>query len=153
MSDPGEKWEYGISIDWVGKAVEAVSGQTLDRYMQDNLLAPLGMTDTGFRIGDAQRQRLAKIHARTPDGLVSTDTEIPQEPEFQMGGGGLYATVGDYLKFAQMIMHGGTSERRAGAAAGDGGDHVAQRHGRTGLQSDEDRCCRERRTTSISLPA
>jgi CubicO group peptidase (beta-lactamase class C family) len=106
--DPGEKWEYGISIDWAGKAVEAVTGQKLGRYMQDNLLAPLGMTDTGFKIGDAQRQRLAKIHARTPDGLVSTDTEIPQEPEFEMGGGGLYATVGDYLKFAQMIMHGGT---------------------------------------------
>jgi methyl acetate hydrolase len=106
--DPGEKWEYGISIDWAGKAVEAVSGQTLDRYMHDNLLAPLGMTDTGFRIGDAQRQRLAKIHARTPDGLTSTATEIPQDPEFHMGGGGLYATVGDYLKFARMIMHGGT---------------------------------------------
>jgi methyl acetate hydrolase len=107
MSDPGEKWEYGISIDWAGKAVEAASGQTLGRYMQDNLLAPLGMTDTGFRIGDSQRPRLAKIHARTPDGLVSTDTELPADPEFHMGGGGLYATVGDYLKFARMIMHGG----------------------------------------------
>ena len=107
-SDPGEKWEYGISIDWAGKAVEAVTGQTLDQYMQDNLFAPLGMSDTGFKIGPAQRQRLAKIHARTPDGLVSTDTEIPQNPEFHMGGGGLYSTVGDYLKFARMIMHGGT---------------------------------------------
>jgi CubicO group peptidase (beta-lactamase class C family) len=107
-SDPGEKWEYGISIDWAGKAVEAASGQTLAQYMQHNIFAPLGMTDTGFKIGTTQRQRLAKIHARTPDGLVSTDTEIPQDPEFHMGGGGLYATVGDYLKFAQMILHGGT---------------------------------------------
>jgi len=108
VSDPGAKWEYGISIDWAGKAVEAIAGQTLGRYMQDNLLGPLGMADTGFKIGDAQRRRLAKIHSRTPDGLVSTDTEIPQSPEFEMGGGGLYATVGDYLKFAQMVMHGGT---------------------------------------------
>jgi methyl acetate hydrolase len=107
-SDPGEKWEYGISIDWAGKAVEAVSGQTLARYMQDNIFDPLGMTDTGFKLGEAQRRRLAKIHARTPGGLVSTDTEIPQDPEFHMGGGGLYSTVGDYLKFAQMILHGGT---------------------------------------------
>ena len=106
--DPGEKWEYGISIDWAGKAVEAVSGQTLAQYMTENVLAPLGMTDTAFRIGEAQRQRLAKIHARTPEGVVSTDTEIPQEPEFHMGGGGLYATVGDYLKFTQMILHGGS---------------------------------------------
>ena len=108
LFDPGAKWEYGISIDWAGKAIEAVSGQTLDVYMRDNLLAPLGMMDTGFKISDAQRGRLAKIHARTPDGLVKTDIELPQSPEFFMGGGGLYSTVGDYLKFAQMIMHGGT---------------------------------------------
>jgi CubicO group peptidase (beta-lactamase class C family) len=107
VADPGEKWQYGIAIDWAGKAVEAVSGQTLDHYMQQHIFNPLGMTDTGFKIGPDQRTRLAKIHARTPDGLVSTDTEIPQEPEFHMGGGGLYATVGDYLKFAQMILHGG----------------------------------------------
>jgi methyl acetate hydrolase len=106
--DPGEKWEYGISIDWAGKAIEAISGQTLAAYMTDHVLAPLGMADTGFRIGEAQRQRLAKIHARTPEGLVSTDMELPQEPEFHMGGGGLYATVGDYLKFTQMILHGGS---------------------------------------------
>ncbi|HUN43218.1 MAG TPA: serine hydrolase domain-containing protein [Acetobacteraceae bacterium] len=105
--DPGEKWEYGISIDWAGKAVEAVSGQTLAAYMAENIFAPLGMADTAFRIGEAQRKRLAKIHARTPEGIVATDTEIPQEPEFHMGGGGLYATVGDYLKFTQMILHGG----------------------------------------------
>jgi methyl acetate hydrolase len=107
MSDPGEKWEYGIAIDWAGKAIEAVSGQTLSRVMQDNIFDPLGMTDTGFKIGEAQRRRLAKIHARTPGGLVSTDTEIPQDPEFHMGGGGLYSTVGDYLSFARMILHGG----------------------------------------------
>lgn len=106
--DPGENWEYGISIDWAGKAVEAVSGQTLAKYMHDNICSPLGMADTAFKIGAEQRGRLAKIHARTPDGLVSTDMEIPQDPEFHMGGGGLYATVGDYLKFAQMILHGGT---------------------------------------------
>ncbi|HTW69305.1 MAG TPA: serine hydrolase domain-containing protein [Acetobacteraceae bacterium] len=105
--DPGEKWEYGISIDWAGKAVEAVSGQTLAAYMAENVFAPLGMNDTAFRIGESQRERLAKIHARTPDGIVATDTELPQDPEFHMGGGGLYATVGDYLKFTQMILHGG----------------------------------------------
>jgi len=106
--DPGERWEYGISIDWAGKAVEAVSGQTLDLYMQDNILKPLGMTDTGFGIGEDQRRRLAAMHARTPDGLVPIEFEIPQEPDFHMGGGGLYSTVGDYLKFAQMILRGGT---------------------------------------------
>jgi methyl acetate hydrolase len=108
IADPGEKWEYGISIDWAGKAIEAVSGQTLDKYLQESLLQPLGMTDTAFKIGDAQRRRLARIYSRTPEGLIPTDMEIPQNPEFHMGGGGLYSTVGDYLKFAQMILHGGT---------------------------------------------
>ena len=104
IADPGDAWSYGISIDWAGKAVEAVSGQSLDRYMRENLLKPLGMTDTAFRIGDAQRKRLARVHVRGPDGLTPTDMEIPQEPEFHMGGGGLYSTVGDYLKFARMIL-------------------------------------------------
>lgn len=107
IADPGERWEYGISIDWVGKAVEAVSGVKLDRYMREHLLEPLGMSDTTFRITDEQRRRLARVHARTSDGIVATDTELPQDPEFHMGGGGLYSTVGDYLKFTQMILHAG----------------------------------------------
>ena len=80
------------------------SGKT----MKDVIFDPLGMYDTAFKIGEAQRKRLAKIHARTPEGLVATDTEIPQEPEFEMGGAGLYGTVGDYLKFAQVFLHDGT---------------------------------------------
>ena len=106
--DPGERWDYGIGIDWAGKAVEAVSGQRLGAYMQQNLLRPLGMADTGFKIGPAQRQRLAKVHNRTPSGFEATDTELPQDPEFEMGGGGLYSTAGDYLRFTRMILNGGT---------------------------------------------
>jgi CubicO group peptidase (beta-lactamase class C family) len=107
LFEPGERWDYGIGIDWVGKAVEAVSGMRLGQYMQQNLLQPLGMTDTGFKIGAAQRQRLAKVHNRTPEGFVPVDMELPQNPEFEMGGGGLYSTVGDYLRFTRMIMNGG----------------------------------------------
>ena len=59
-------------------------------------------------------------------GLVATDTEMPQDPEFHMGGGGLYATVGDYLKFTQMILHGGTFNGAQRAAAGDGGHDDAR---------------------------
>jgi CubicO group peptidase (beta-lactamase class C family) len=104
MADPGTQWEYGIGIDWAGKVVEAVSKQKLGVYMRENLFDPLGMEDTAFKIGATQRQRLAKIHARTPEGLVPTDTEVPQEPEFELGGGGLYSTVGDFLKFARAIL-------------------------------------------------
>ncbi len=108
LFDPGERWEYGIGIDWVGKAVEAVSGKRLGAYLQENVLQPLGMTDTAFRISGSMRSRLAKIHQRGDDGkLVAGDVEIPQDPEFEMGGGGLYGTAGDYLKFVQMILNRG----------------------------------------------
>ncbi len=108
LFDPGERWDYGIGIDWAGKAVEAVSGHKLSDYMQQNLLQPLGMKDTGFKIGTAQRQRLAKVHSRTQEGFVAIDLELPQEPEFEMGGGGLYSTASDYLRFTRMIMNKGT---------------------------------------------
>ena len=68
--DPGTRWDYGINIDFVGKAVEAASGQRLDAYLRDNLLAPLGMNDTAFKISDSMRQRLVGMHARTPEGLA-----------------------------------------------------------------------------------
>jgi CubicO group peptidase (beta-lactamase class C family) len=107
-SDPGTRWEYGINIDFAGKAVEAASGVQLDAYLRDNIFSPLGMTDTGFKISDAQRQRLVAVHARGEDGSLSPiPFEVAQEPEFHMGGGGLYGTAADYLKFTQMILDKG----------------------------------------------
>src|ERR1700676_1133389 len=108
MTDPGTRWEYGTNIDFVGKAVEAASGKRLDAYLRDHMVVPLGMSDTGFKIGDAQRKRLVGMHARGPDGsLAPTPFELEQEPEFHMGGGGLYGTAGDYIKFTQMILNKG----------------------------------------------
>ncbi len=109
MFDPGDRWEYGISIDWAGKMVEAMSGMKLDQYFQQNIFGPLGMKDTSFKISASQRSRLASVHQRGQDGaLTPIQFEIPQEPEFLMGGGGLYGTAGDYLTFAQTIMQDGT---------------------------------------------
>jgi methyl acetate hydrolase len=109
MTDPGTRWEYGISIDFVGKAVEAASGKRLDAYLRDHLFTPLGMSDTGFKIGAAQRKRLVGMHRRNEDGSLSTiPYELEQDPEFHMGGGGLYGTAGDYLKFTQMILNKGS---------------------------------------------
>jgi CubicO group peptidase (beta-lactamase class C family) len=108
MSDPGTQWEYGTNIDFVGKAVEAVSGKRLDAYLRDQLFAPLGMNDTAFKIGADQRKRLVGMHARGADGaLAAMPFELEQEPEFHMGGGGLYGTAGDYIRFTQMILNEG----------------------------------------------
>jgi len=107
-TDPGTRWEYGINIDYVGKAVEAASGKRLDAYLQDHMFAPLGMNDTGFKISDSMRQRLVGAHARGPDGTLSPlPFEMEQDPEFHMGGGGLYSTAPDYIKFCQMILNKG----------------------------------------------
>ncbi|SDI82919.1 MULTISPECIES: serine hydrolase domain-containing protein [Bradyrhizobium] len=108
MTDPGTRWEYGTNIDFVGKAVEAISGNRLDAYLRDHIFKPLGMTDTGFKISDAMRKRLVGMHARGEDGtLAAIPFELEQAPEFHMGGGGLYGTAGDYIKFTQMILNKG----------------------------------------------
>jgi methyl acetate hydrolase len=107
--DPGDKWEYGMNIEWVGRLVEAVSGQTLDAYFRDKIFAPLGMQDTGYITSAEQRARQASVHQRQADGtLVSQPLETPFTPEFWSGGGGLYATSRDYLTFLQMLLHGGS---------------------------------------------
>src|SRR4051795_5622773 len=109
MAEPGTRWEYGTNIDFVGKAVEAASGLRLDAYLRDHILTPLGMSDTGFKIGESQRQRLVAMHARGEDGaLAPIPFELEQEPEFHMGGGGLYGTAGDYIKFTRMILNKGS---------------------------------------------
>ena len=108
MTDPGTRWEYGTNIDFVGKAVEAASGKKLDVYLRENMFDPLGMNDTGFKITDAMRKRLVGMHARGPDGaLAPMPFELEQAPEFHMGGGGLYGTAADYIKFTQMILNKG----------------------------------------------
>jgi CubicO group peptidase (beta-lactamase class C family) len=106
--DPGERWDYGINIDWVGKAVERASGERLGAYFARHLFAPLGIKDTQFKLTPEHRARLAAMHARGEDGaLAPIPFEVEQEPEFEMGGGGLYSTAADYLAFAQMFLNDG----------------------------------------------
>src|SRR6185437_9325297 len=68
--DPGAKWDYGINIDWVGKAVESASGQDLESYFRDHIFGPLGMTDTSFRLRPDQRARLVGMHSRQENGAL-----------------------------------------------------------------------------------
>jgi methyl acetate hydrolase len=112
--DPGDAWDYGIGIDWVGKAVERVSGQRLGDYFAEHLFGSLGIKDTGFALTQDRRARLAGMHARGEEGaLAPIPFEIPQQPEFEMGGGGLYGTAADYLAFERLFLDQG---RAAGGA-------------------------------------
>ena len=108
LFEPGERWEYGVGLDWAGRVVEAASGQKLGAYFAEHILGPLGMNDTAFVMTPAMRARKAKIHARLQDGaLAPIELELPQPPAYEMGGAGLYGTVGDYLKFIRMVLNGG----------------------------------------------
>jgi methyl acetate hydrolase len=107
--DPGDRWDYGINIDFAGKMVEKVSGLRLEEYFHEHIFGPLGMTDTSFKISPSQRARLVAMDARQADGgLKAIDFEMTQDPEFQMGGGGLYSTGPDYLKFVRMFLNRGS---------------------------------------------
>jgi CubicO group peptidase (beta-lactamase class C family) len=103
--DPGDRWEYGINLDWAGRAVEAVSGQPLEVYFREHIFAPLRMTDTDYVISSAQQSRLVSVHQRKPDdSLEPAAAPDPPWREFWSGGGGLYSTGRDYLVFLQMLL-------------------------------------------------
>jgi methyl acetate hydrolase len=107
--DPGDRWEYGINIDWVGRAIEAVSGEPLAVYFRDRIFAPLGMSDTDYVISTRQQSRLVGAHQRKPEGsLEPIPVTDPLWREFWSGGGGLYSTGRDHLVFLQMLMHQGS---------------------------------------------
>ena len=101
---PGERWEYGIGIDWAGVIVETLSGKDLDVYFQDHIFSPLSMHDSAYIVPEAKAARRAAVHARTEDGL----TVIPHLGEPISGGGGLSSTIPDYLRFMRALLNQGT---------------------------------------------
>ena len=108
MFDPGERWEYGIAIDWIGLLVETISARSLGTYMQENIFSPLGMTSTGYRLTPDMEARRVATHQRAPDGkLTEVEWKGQPQPVRENGGGGLYSTAGDYLQFVRMILNGG----------------------------------------------
>ncbi len=108
LRDPDTAWDYAPGIDFAGRMVEEASGQKLGDFMRANLFEPLGMKSVTFRLGPKHREKLAGLHARTPDGtIVPYPLEIGQESPIEMGGHALYGTLPDYLRFTRMILGGG----------------------------------------------
>lgn len=109
LFDPGEQWEYGSNIDWAGQVVEGIRGKRLGDVLRERVFDPLGMEDIAFTRKPAMKDRTATMHARNEDGSLSpmNDFALPDNPEVDMGGHGLYATVGEYMKFIRMWLNDG----------------------------------------------
>lgn len=109
MFEPGSRWQYGTSADWSGRLVEAVSGLTLEQYFQKHILEPLGMHDTSFLVPADKFDRLVSEYRRQDDGTLKEDPRtLPGPPKAFNGGGGLYSTAPDYVRFMQMILRRGS---------------------------------------------
>lgn len=109
---PGERWTYSVATDVVAYLVEVISGMPLDRYFEEQIFKPLGMVDTTFTVPPEKVSRLSTVYQIMPaGGLQPIDTPanspFAQPKRFLSGGGGLVSTIGDYLRFAQMLLNGG----------------------------------------------
>lgn len=109
VAEPGSRFEYSPATDWLGLAVEAVCGRTLDEAVTAIVTEPLGMTRTGFALDERARAELVPVHLRGPDGeWAPSDIELPSRPEYVSGSRGLYSTARDYLIFQRMLLGEGT---------------------------------------------
>lgn len=107
---PGTRFRYGINVDLLGAVVEKVSGQRLSAYLEQRIFQPLGMVDTAFWVPEAKRSRLAVLYEMN-DGTLRPAKNLVDMPTadrgVESGGGGLFSTAADYLRFAQMLLNGG----------------------------------------------
>ncbi len=114
---PGEKWMYGTSADVLGAVIEAASGMRFGEFLKQNFFAPLGMAETAFYVPAEKRDRLASTYSLTDSGLkfyqphdLGILDNYTSDPPFESGGAGLYSTIDDYARFAQMLLQRGTFE-------------------------------------------
>ena len=111
---PGDAWNYSVATDVCGWLVEVVSGQKFEDFLADRLFKPLGMVDTGFHVRDGQGHRFASCYQPNRAGGIDVQDDAAtssflKPAQFISGGGGLVSTAGDYMKFAQMLLNGGTA--------------------------------------------
>ncbi len=116
MFEPGTRWQYGTGLDWAGRLVETLSGMSLEEYFQARILKPLGMKDTSFILPVSKFDRMVSSWERPENGTLEQNKRTPPAPpkEFS-GGGGLFSTAPDYVRFMQMIL---------GRGRGAGGDVI-----------------------------
>ena len=111
---PGDAYTYAINTDVLGVLIERVSGKSFGAFLEERIFAPLGMKDTAFDVPAEKMGRLARTYKHSADGkgFVEAESLIHTEPEagrgIQSGGAGIFSTVDDYARFAQMLCNGGT---------------------------------------------
>jgi CubicO group peptidase (beta-lactamase class C family) len=111
LFEPGAEWNYSVATDVLGRIVEVVSGQRLDRFLAEQVFAPLGMDDTAFHVAADELDRLAALYMANPAGGLLRNSALgdaaTREPTFLSGGGGLVSTAADYHRFTQLLARGG----------------------------------------------
>ncbi len=112
LAQPGDGWYYSYSIDVLGRVAEIVTGQRLGEIMDERIFTPLGMSETSFQVSADQKPRFATNYHKLKDGsfVVAEDGQTSpflNDNAYQSGGGGLVSTLGDYARFAQMMLDGG----------------------------------------------
>jgi CubicO group peptidase (beta-lactamase class C family) len=127
--EPGERWLYSTSTDWVGRLVEKVSGQPLEDYFRQHIFMPLGMADTFYFVPKDKEARLVTVSRRIADGSIVKESVQPPTSGFTpIGGGGLSSTAYDYLRFTRALLNGGELDRArilsAGTVALMGQNHI-----------------------------
>lgn len=121
LFQPGTEWNYGVSTDVLGRVVEVASGMSLDTFIEERICKPLGMDDTSFYALPDKADRVAQLYARNPATkkampLKAAAAAAVQPPDCLMGGGGMVGTIGDYMRFADMLRRGGVADPTLGGA-------------------------------------
>ena len=111
LAQPGTRWSYSIAVDVQGYLVAKLSGQPFDEFLRTKIFQPLGMKDTGFSVPKEKLARLALVHGEDQTGKLTPPDDSRGDPTVQplgpSGGGGLFSTAEDYLRFCQMLLNGG----------------------------------------------
>lgn len=107
MFDPGSRWAYGPSTDWLGRVVEAVADEPIDSYLRREIFEPLAMSSTDVEFDDDRSSRRVAVHANTPDGFAVIDMDLPPTPEFYGMGHAMHTTGPDYARLCRMVLGGG----------------------------------------------
>ena len=109
--DPGERWMYGMSLDVIGVLVEILSGMTLGQFMRREIFDPLGMKDASFHITPERTRRFAGMYridgGKFERAELSMDAMFAHDSRFEMGGGGLTMTLGDYKRITDLLVNNG----------------------------------------------